>query len=97
MLPSDEERIEELTYDWSQRKIWLAAAKEQLERQYIKAALRVTKGNHSRAAKLLSIHRNTLDRKIDQYNLDHFGRKKGEQDGRSREMPQMRGTNATQV
>ncbi|MGH7838988.1 MAG: helix-turn-helix domain-containing protein, partial [Candidatus Binataceae bacterium] len=29
----------------------------------------------SRAAKILGIHRNTLSRKVEEYNLDHAGRR----------------------
>lgn len=41
----------------------------ELERQAIAEAVRVTKGNHSKAARMLAISRNTLYRKLKEYGL----------------------------
>lgn len=49
----------------------LKKAKEQLERQFIKKALREATGNRSKAAKILGLHRNTLFLKMEQLGLKH--------------------------
>jgi two-component system response regulator AtoC len=46
------------------RDINLDEAVMQVERQFIKKALRTTRGNQARAAKILGIHRNTLFNKL---------------------------------
>ncbi len=43
---------------------------EEIEKQYIKKILQKTDFNKTKAAKILDIHRNTLQRKIKEYNLD---------------------------
>ena len=48
----------------------LKKAKEQLERQFIKRALGEARGNQSKAAKLLGLHRNTLFLKLSQLGMD---------------------------
>ena len=45
-------------------------------RGFIKRVLDRSKGNQSRAARLLGIHRNTLSRKVDLYKLDHRSRRR---------------------
>ncbi len=50
----------------------LAKSIQVLERNMVSDALRRTKGNKSKAAKLLSISRPTLDKKLNQYNIDIF-------------------------
>jgi DNA-binding protein Fis len=57
-----------------ERGILLEEAVTEFEKKFIKRALECAKGNQSRAAKLLGIHRNTLSRKVDIYKLDHVGR-----------------------
>ena len=42
----------------------------EFEKKLIRKALEKNKGNQSRAARLLGIHRNTLSRKILQYDLN---------------------------
>ena len=49
--------------------ICLQAATERLERGMIGGALRRAEGNQSAAAKALGIHRNTLQRKMGEYDL----------------------------
>jgi len=49
--------------------IFMQEATEILERNMIDGALERHAGNHSAAAKLLGIHRNTLRRKITEYGL----------------------------
>ena len=43
----------------------------ELEKKFVKKALETNKGNQSKTAQLLGIHRNTLSRKILQYGLNH--------------------------
>ena len=40
-------------------------------KRFIRRALERARGNQSRAAKELGIHRNTLSRMVDEYKLDH--------------------------
>ncbi len=49
--------------------IFLEEAIEVLERSMIQRALERTEGNRSEASKLLGIHRNTLQRKLGEYQL----------------------------
>jgi len=64
--------------------ICLQAATELLERGMIGGALRRAEGNQSAAAKALGIHRNTLQRKMGEYELEN-GR-----GGRARRKPAAR-------
>ena len=41
------------------------------EKRFVKKALEAHKGNQTKAARLLGIHRNTLSRKILEHGLDH--------------------------
>ncbi|TYB31390.1 MAG: sigma-54-dependent Fis family transcriptional regulator [Candidatus Mcinerneyibacterium aminivorans] len=43
---------------------------DELEKKYIRKILKKTDNNKTEAAKILNIHRNTLQRKIKEYNLD---------------------------
>jgi len=49
---------------------FLEQAVELLERGMIERALKSTRNNQSEASKVLGIHRNTLQRKMVQYNID---------------------------
>jgi DNA-binding NtrC family response regulator len=42
---------------------------EDMERDHIREALKLTEGRLSEAAEMLGIHRNTLRRKIEEYGL----------------------------
>ncbi|MGH9573270.1 MAG: helix-turn-helix domain-containing protein, partial [Candidatus Acidiferrales bacterium] len=57
------------------RGILLEEAVTEFEKKFIKCVLENSKGNQSRAAKVLGIHRNTLSRKVSEYKLDHAGRR----------------------
>ena len=46
------------------------AASADFEKKYIVRVLERAKGNQSRAARLLGMHRNTLSRKIAEYSLE---------------------------
>ena len=53
------------------RGIRLEEAVTEFEKKFIRRVLEGAKGNQSRAAKLLGIHRNTLSRKLGEYHLDY--------------------------
>ena len=53
-----------------ERGILFEEAVNEFEKKFIKRVLDRSKGNQSRAARLLGIHRNTLSRKIGIYKLD---------------------------
>ncbi len=50
--------------------ITLRETQSEIERLYIARTLRACEGNRSRAAKKLGMHRNTLNAKIEQYDLN---------------------------
>lgn len=58
-----------------ERGIRLEEAVNEFEKKFIKKVLDQLKGNQSRAARALGIHRNTLSRKVDEYKLDHSKRR----------------------
>ncbi|MGH9698368.1 MAG: helix-turn-helix domain-containing protein [Candidatus Acidiferrales bacterium] len=68
------DQLESLVGMLVERGILLEEAVTEFEKKFIKRVLEHEKGNQSRAAKILGIHRNTLSRKVDQYKLDHTGR-----------------------
>ncbi len=59
-----------------ERGILLEEAVTEFEKKFIRRVLEHANGNLSRAAKVLGIHRNTLSRKVDEYKLDHVGRRR---------------------
>jgi DNA-binding NtrC family response regulator len=66
-------RIEDLVVDLVKMGITLREAGAELERIYIQKTLRLCHGNRSQAARKLGIHRNTLNTKIEQYQIDGDG------------------------
>ncbi|MDP9054089.1 MAG: hypothetical protein M3N93_07270 [Acidobacteriota bacterium] len=64
------ERFDVLIHDLTTAGFFLEQAVEVLERGMVESALRATKANQSEAAKLLGIHRNTLQRKMLDHNID---------------------------
>lgn len=73
-----------------QNGFFLEQAVEILEKSMIEHAMHSTEANQSEAAKLLGIHRNTLQRKMVMYNIDGrrprrkpVGRMQGRAAGRS--------------
>ncbi|MDQ6663451.1 MAG: hypothetical protein M3Z23_03560 [Acidobacteriota bacterium] len=64
------QRLEELADLILSGGLFLEEAVEVLEKTLIARALTRTAGNQSAASKLLGIHRNTLQRKMIEYNLD---------------------------
>lgn len=70
------EQLESLIGMMVDRGILLEEAVTEFEKKFIKCVLENSKGNQSRAAKVLGIHRNTLSRKVSEYKLDHAGRRR---------------------
>lgn len=68
------EQLESLIGSMVERGILLEEAVTEFEKKFIKRVLERSNGNQSRAAKVLGIHRNTLSRKVDEYNLSRVGR-----------------------
>jgi DNA-binding protein Fis len=69
------DQLETLVGQMVDRGIHFDEAIVEFEKRYIKRVLETSKGNQSRAAKLLGIHRNTLSRKIDLYKIEPRQRK----------------------
>ncbi len=65
------DQLETLVGQMVERGIQFDEAINEFEKKFIKRVLDRSRGNQSRAARLLGIHRNTLSRKIDLYKLDH--------------------------
>ena len=64
------EQLENLVAEMIEKRIFLDEAVRELEKKFILNALARTNGNQTRAAEVLGLHRNTLCRKIGQYNLN---------------------------
>ena len=65
------EKLESLVDQMVEHGILFTDAVAEFEKRFIKRVLDVNDGNHSRAAKALGIHRNTLGRKVEDLGLDH--------------------------
>ncbi len=65
------EQLESLVGQMVERGILFDEAVNEFEKKFIKRVLDRFKGNQSRAARVLGIHRNTLSRKIGQYKLEN--------------------------
>ena len=63
-----------LVNEMVERGILFDQARDEFDREFIQTALGKTKGNQTRAAQVLGIHRNTLNRKIQQLKLNGFKR-----------------------
>jgi DNA-binding protein Fis len=64
------DQLEGLVAQMVERGILFDEAVSEFEKRFIKRVLDTAKGNQSRAAEALGIHRNTLSRKIEEYKLD---------------------------
>jgi Fis family transcriptional regulator, factor for inversion stimulation protein len=64
------DQLEALVGQMVERGILFDEAMAEFEKKFIRTALESARGNQSRAARLLGIHRNTLSRKIERYKLD---------------------------
>jgi DNA-binding protein Fis len=65
------DQLEVLVGQMVERGILFDEAVNEFQKRFIKRVLDRSKGNQSRAARLLGMHRNTLSRKIGLYKLDH--------------------------
>ncbi len=65
------EQLEALIAQLVERGILYDEAVTQFEKRFIGRVLENNRGNLSRAARALGIHRNTLSRKLSLYRLDH--------------------------
>lgn len=63
------DQLEAIIGQMVDRGILLDEALTEFERRFIKCAMDHSAGNQCRAARLLGIHRNTLSRKVDEYNI----------------------------
>ena len=64
------EKLESLVAEMIDRRIYLDEALDEFEKRFIQTALTKTRGNQTKAAQVLGVHRNTLNRKIVQYKLN---------------------------
>ena len=64
------EKLESLVAEMVERRIYLDEALDEFEKKFIQSALTKTKGNQTKAAQILGVHRNTLNRKIVQHKLN---------------------------
>jgi len=62
-------RLKRLVEEMLENGIDYDDARQALERQFITTALSRSNGSRGRAANLLGMHRNTLSRKVSEYNL----------------------------
>ena len=62
--------LESLVAEMVERRIYLDEALNEFEKKFIQSALTKTDGNQTKAAQLLGVHRNTLNRKIVQHKLN---------------------------
>ena len=64
------EKLESLVAEMVERRIYLDEALDEFEKRFIQSALTKTDGNQTKAARILGVHRNTLNRKIVQHKLN---------------------------
>ena len=64
------EKLETLVTEMIERRIYLDEALNEFEKRFIQNALTKTRGNQTKAAVILGVHRNTLNRKIVQHKLN---------------------------
>ena len=67
------EKLESLVTEMVERRIYLDEAVDEFEKKFIQSALTKTDGNQTKAARILGVHRNTLNRKIVQHKLNGHG------------------------
>lgn len=63
------DQLEALVSQMVDRGILLEEAIDEFEKKFITAAIDGSHGNHSRAARVLGIHRNTLSRKLEKFRI----------------------------
>ena len=62
-------QLEDLVTEMVEKGILFADAKREFEKRFIARVLQRHRGNLSRAAQDLKIHRNTLGKKIEEYKI----------------------------
>ena len=62
------EKLEALVSEMIDRGLRCEEAVSEFERKFIMTALDENKGNQTKAAKVLGIHRNTLNKRLTSYN-----------------------------
>lgn len=62
------ERLEALVSEMIDRGLRYEEAVGEFERKFIMTALEKNKGNQTKAAKAMGIHRNTLNKRLNSYN-----------------------------
>ena len=70
------DQLEALITRMIEHGIQYSEAVAEFEKRFIQQMLEKNNGNHSKAAKALGIHRNTLSRKVDELDLDHRPRRR---------------------
>lgn len=70
------DQLEALITRMIEHGIQYPEAVAEFEKRFIQHMLEKNHGNHSKAAKALGIHRNTLSRKVDDLELDHRPRQR---------------------
>jgi DNA-binding NtrC family response regulator len=65
------DQLEALINRMIEQEIQYSDAVSEFEKRFIQRMLEKNNGNHSKAAKALGIHRNTLSRKVGELGLDH--------------------------
>jgi len=70
------DQLEALITRMIEHGIQYSEAVAEFEKRFIQHMLEKNNGNHSKAAKALGIHRNTLSRKVDDLELDHRPRRR---------------------
>lgn len=63
------ERLNRLVEEMLEKGVLYEDARQEFERRFVTCALTRSKGNLSRAAELLGLHRNTLGRKVAAYRI----------------------------
>lgn len=72
------DQLEALVNQLVERGILFEEAAAEFEKRFIKKVLENHRGNQSRTAHALGIHRNTLSHKISRYKLDHKPRRRAQ-------------------
>lgn len=71
------DQLDALVNQLVERGILFDEARGEFEKRFIRKVLDTHRGNQSRAARVLGLHRNTLSRKIELYKLAHNSRRRG--------------------
>jgi DNA-binding protein Fis len=63
-------KLESLIDEMIERGILFEEGRDEFEKTFIRTALNKSRGNQTRAARMIGVHRNTLNRKISLYKLN---------------------------